>query len=100
MTDEMKAFYYSLTNVEVSSINAAYEYVGKRLNEMDMTGTLPFVMSRDSLKLINKDIKLLKKYYKGRINLDPDSVYQKYKENTEEHFYLACVVQLMRNSEF
>lgn len=100
MTNEMKAFYYSLTNVEVSNINAAYEYVGNKLNEMDRTGTLPFAMSRESLKIISKDIKLLKKYYKGKLKIDPKSVYEKYKENTEEHFFLACVIQLMKNNGY
>ena len=95
MTNEMKQLYESLFTIEVKSIVGAYDYIGNKINIMDMNGTLSFATDSKALKNINKDCKILKKHYKGKIEIDTDNVYLKYPEESEEYFFLKCLVKLM-----
>ena len=94
MTKEMKAFVENLKNIKVKNIVMAYDYLGEQMNEMYMNETIDFPMSPQALKRINKDFKLLKKHYKGKITINPKGLYTKYQEGTEERFFLECLVML------
>lgn len=94
MTKEMTELVESLINVKVKDIVAAYDYLGESINQMDIDRTLDFTMSVDALKRINRDFKDLKKHYKGKITINPNSVYMKYQEGTEERFFLECLIKL------
>jgi hypothetical protein len=94
MTNEMRSLVESLINVKIKNIVDAYDYLGDRINEMDMNGTLDFVMTADSLKRINSDFKDLKKHYKGKITIDPRGIYMKYSEGSEERYFLECLIRL------
>lgn len=96
MTIEMIRLLEKLHTVEVRNINSAYDYIGNEINRIDMDGKLTFVMEPVALKKINKDVKLLKKFFKGKVEMNPDTVFEKYEENTQEHFFLMCLVRLMQ----
>ena len=98
MTKEMKELVENLDNIKIKNIVAAYDYLGENINEMDMNGTLDFEMSYEALKRINKDYKVLKKFYKGKITIDPVSLYMQYPEGTQERFFLECLIKIMRNN--
>ena len=97
MTKEMATLLHKLHTVEVGNLAVAYDYIGDEINKLEMDGKLSFTMTVESLKNINKDYKILKKIYKGKLEINPDSVYKKYDEKSEEYFFLMCVVKLMDN---
>ena len=96
MTDEMRKLYDKLFIVEVNNIAGAYDYIGNEINKMDMDGTYAYVLSNDAQKSINKECKILKKFYKGKIEINPDDIYNKYPEESNEHFFLKCLIKLMQ----
>lgn len=96
MTMEMKDLYANLNTIKVKNITEAYDYLGNEINGMDMNRTLDFTMTGSALKNINKEFKLLKKFYKGKIEINPDSLFMKYQEETQEYFFLKCFVKLMQ----
>lgn len=96
VTKEMKELFNNLNTVKVKNIVSAYDYLGNEINGMDMNGTLDFTMTGSALKNINKEFKVLKKFYKGKIEINPDSLYMKYQEETQEYFFLICLVKLMQ----
>ena len=98
MNNEMKKLYENLESVEIKSIAKAYDYLGNEINSLDMKGLLSYEMTVKSLKTINKEYKLLKKFYKGKAEINPDSVYQKYPEDSGEYFFLKCLIKLMENN--
>ena len=63
MTNEMHVLYAKLLTVNVKNVVGAYGYLSNEMKEMDMNGTLDFEMDSNSLKNINKEFKILKKYY-------------------------------------
>ena len=100
MTKEMDMFLYSLFNVEVQSVIGAYNYVYKKLEKMDMDGNLFPSITKGAFSNISKDIKQLKRIYKGKLKMSPEDILKKYTEKDEEHYFLVCVVKLMKNSGF
>jgi len=100
MTKEMKELFDNLESVKVRNVAAAYDFLGEHVNEMDMNGTLDFEMSREALKNVTADYKTLKKYYKGKITINPKSLYMNYPEGTEERFFLECLVKLAEFNKF
>ncbi|QMS85747.1 hypothetical protein [Candidatus Xianfuyuplasma coldseepsis] len=99
MTEEMSRLFGSLITIEVRDIRGAYDYLGNELNKMEQQGELSFDLTSNALKNINIEYKLLKKYYKGKIILNPEDCYKKFPENTEEHFFLKCLVTLMNYNQ-
>ncbi|MCD4827179.1 MAG: hypothetical protein K8Q99_05305 [Acholeplasmataceae bacterium] len=95
MTKEMKALYDELDQIKIKNAVAAYDFLGEEINEMDCNKTLDFEMSSGALKRINKDFKILKKYYKGKISMDPNHITMKYEEETQEYFFFSCLIKLM-----
>ena len=95
MTNEMHVLYAKLLTVNVKNVVGAYGYLSNEMKEMDMNGTLDFEMDYNSLKNINKEFKILKKFYKGKIEIEPKSLFMKYEENTHEHYFLKCLIELM-----
>ena len=95
MTKALEELYAKLHTIEVTSIVGAYDYLGNEFNKLDMEGTLEFVLTKEGMKNINKEFKLLKKYYKGKIDLNPKDIYEKYDEGTEEYYFLKFLVVLM-----
>lgn len=100
MTKHMKELVDNLSNVKVKNIVSAYDYLGEYMNEMSINETLDFELSHDALKRINKDFKILKKYYKGKITIDPKSIYMNYQEGSQERFFLECLVKLAEYNRF
>jgi NDP-sugar pyrophosphorylase family protein len=100
MTKEMQALIGNLKNVKVKNIVMAYDYLGEQINDMYMNETIDFQMSTQALKRINKDFKILKKHYKGKITINPKSLYMKYQDGTEERFFLECLVKLAEYNHF
>lgn len=94
MTKEMDALFSKLSTISIKNIIAGYDYLGEQINEMYMNGNLDFEMSTQALKNINKDFKILKKYYKGKITINPKTLYMSYQEGTQERFFLECLVKL------
>lgn len=100
MTTEMKTLYASLISVGIVSIAGAHEYISDKLRELDRDGTLSRVYDKEVEKNVSKDLKTLKKYYKGKLDIDPKSIYEKYEEISLERFYLMCIIQLMKYNGF
>lgn len=98
MTREMMTLVAKLHTIEVGSVQVAFDYIADEINKLDMDGKLSFTLTIKASKNIMKDYKILKKIYKGKLSQDPESVYQKYEEETEEHFFLMCVVKIMQNN--
>ncbi len=96
MTKEMKELYDNLNSIKVKNITNAFDYVGNEINKMDMSGTYEFELTGKALKNIMKEYKVLKKFYKGKIELNPDHLYDKYQTDSNEHFFLKCLVKLMQ----
>ncbi len=94
MTPEMEKLYTSLSTIKVKNVTQAYDYLGNEVNGLDMDHKLSFEMTLEALKNINKEYKLLKKYYKGKIDINLESVYTKYPEDSEEYFFLKCLIRL------
>ena len=95
MTKEMKELYDNLDQVKVKNVVGAYDYIGQAINEMDYNGTLDFEMTVEARKRISKDLKTLKKHYKGKIKINPETFYRSYKEGSQERFFFECLVKLM-----
>jgi hypothetical protein len=96
MTNEMKKLYESLSTTKVKKLAGAWDYVGNEINKMDMDGTYQFEMSKEALKNCEKEYKILRKYYNGKIDINPNDSYMKYPENSSENFFLKCIVMLMQ----
>ncbi len=98
MTPEMKKLYDGLNKVKVKNIAQAYDYLGNEINGLDMAHQLSFEMTKEALKNVNKEYKMLKKHYKGKLNLNLENVYSKFPEESEEYFFLKCLVTLAENN--
>ena len=84
MTEEMSRLFGRLITIEVRDIRGAYDYLGNELNQMDQRGELSFELSSKALKNINKEYKQLKKYYKGKITLQPEDCYKKFQTSFDD----------------
>lgn len=96
MTKEMNDFLSKLITVQVRSVKGAFAYVVKELELLDYNGKLSFVMNQEATLQTKKELKVLKKYYKGKLNIKVESIYQKYQTDTPEYFILFAIVQLMK----
>lgn len=94
MTKEMEKLIENLRNVKVNNIVLAYDYLGEQMNEMYMNDTLDYEVSSKAHNRIKRDFKILKKHYKGKITINPKSLFMSYQEGTEERFFLECLVKL------
>lgn len=95
MTIEKTQLYDSLFTVEVKSIVGAYDFIESKINIMDKNGILAYNTDSKAIKNIKKEYKILKKYCKGKIDINIDNVYLKYPEESIEYFFLKCLVKLM-----
>ena len=100
MTKEMSNLYIRLFTVDTDSLQAAYDYIGDQINQLEMDGALDVSLTKDSLKNLNKDFKLLKKIYHGKSEQDPQTFLEKYKDDTIEHFFLSCVIRILSRKPF
>jgi hypothetical protein len=98
MTNEMERLYSKLRIVSVKNVIGAFNYLSKEINDLDMNGTYKFEITSISKKNLSKDLKILKKIYKGKLDIEPRSLYVKYQENTHEYFFLKCLVELMKHN--
>ncbi len=97
MSEGMRNFYYSLIRVSVSNVAAAIEYVNDNIKFMEMNGDLSYEITYHAINNLKKDIKKLKKIYKGKIDQNPETLQDQYDENSHEHYFLKCVLAIMKN---
>lgn len=95
MTKEMIILYEKLITVQVRSLAAAYSYLTEEINVLISKGNLSLEMDKEAHKKVNKGFKTLKKILKGKIEGSPDDVLKMFDEDTNEYFFLECLVRLV-----
>lgn len=95
MTEKMKELFSNLSSIKVKNIVEAYDYIGNEINGMDMDGTYQYELTSIGRKNIMNEYKILRKHYKGKLQINPVDILNKYPEDTQEYFFLKCLVKLM-----
>jgi hypothetical protein len=95
MKQKLKDLFESLSTVKVKNLDSAYTYIGEELNELLRFEEFADMNNRKTQKNINKDYKMLKKIVKGKIDMNPSDLLNKYDENSNEYFFLKCLVKLI-----
>ena len=99
MTKDMIILYEKLITIEVRTLSAAFNFLTDQMNEMSFYGKLKHDINRETLKSTRNGYKLIKKILKGKIEMDFKDVFEEYDKDTNEYFFLKCLVRIVETNQ-